>query len=295
VFSLREQLGLVTDSERIDRFRQDAEKQFGKDDPQVSRLTDLFRQQLDPTFAEGLQQNMRSLRDEMDSLLDPINQVVNAANTIGEAFSNAFTDVVTGSATAKEALAGMMQSIGQSFIQMAAQIIAKQTTMIILGTIMKALGIVGGAAGASSSTPAQTLPDAPVQSGLGLNINGVDQGIAPIGVAANGSPVRSGRPYLVGERGPELFVPGATGRIDTNRDLAQMMGRSPAASRAPSMNFTFETTNIGGTEFVSREQLEDAMSVTRQQAAADGAKRGMGMTLDKIQNSPRTRSRIGIR
>ena len=61
------------------------------------------------------------------------------------------------------------------------------------------------------------------------------------------------------------------------------------------MNFTFETTTIGGTEFVSREQLEDAMSMTRRQAAADGAKRGMGMTLDKIQNSPRTRSRIGIR
>lgn len=247
------------------------------------------------TPGDIIARGFKNAQDELEKLTNLGNIAVNSANMIGDAFGKAFADVVTGSATAREALAGMMQSIGQSFIQMAAQIIAKQTTMIILGSIAKALGIMGGAAGASSSTPAQTLPDAPVQSGLGLNINGVDQGIAPIGVAANGSPVRSGRPYLVGERGPELFVPGATGRIDTNRDLAQMMGRSPAASRAPSLNFTFETTNIGGTDFVSREQLEEAMLVTRRQAAADGAKRGMGMTLDKIQNSPRTRSRIGVR
>ena len=114
------------------------------------------------------------------------------------------------------------------------------------------------------------------------------------GMAANGGPVRGGQPYLVGERGPELFVPSSNGGIMRNEDMRQLMGRSPAASNAPSMNFTFETTNIGGTEYVSREQLEAAMATTRRQAANDGAKRGMSMTLDKMQNSPRTRSRIGM-
>ena len=61
------------------------------------------------------------------------------------------------------------------------------------------------------------------------------------------------------------------------------------------MNFSFETTSIGGTEYVSREQLEQAMAATRKQASNDGAKRGMSMTLDKMQNSPRTRTRIGLR
>lgn len=32
---------------------------------------------------------------------------------------------------------------------------------------------------------------------------------------ATGGPVTSGRPYMVGERGPELFVPAASGRIET--------------------------------------------------------------------------------
>jgi hypothetical protein len=34
---------------------------------------------------------------------------------------------------------------------------------------------------------------------------------------AIGGPVSPGRPYLVGERGPELFVPTASGRIETGR------------------------------------------------------------------------------
>lgn len=99
---------------------------------------------------------------------------------------------------------------------------------------------------------------------------------------------------MVGERGPELFVPSANGGVMRNEDMRQLMGRSPMGT-SPQMNFTFETTNIGGQEFVSREQLEAAMVTTRRQAANDGAKRGMNMTLDKMQNSPRTRSRIGLR
>lgn len=110
---------------------------------------------------------------------------------------------------------------------------------------------------------------------------------------ANGGPVQSGRPYIVGERGPELFMPSQSGRVSSNEDMRRLMGRSPA-SAATQMNFTFETTNIGGTEYVSREQLELAMATTRRQAANDGATRGMNMTLDRMQNSPRTRARVGI-
>ena len=36
---------------------------------------------------------------------------------------------------------------------------------------------------------------------------------------ASGGPVRSGSPYLVGERGPELFVPGASGSIVPNHGM----------------------------------------------------------------------------
>ena len=128
----------------------------------------------------------------------------------------------------------------------------------------------------------------------GLNMAAGSDGVGILsflgfGTRANGGPVAGGRPYLVGEQGPELFMPRAGGAVTSNRELRQAMNQ-PASS----MNFTFETTNIGGTEYVSREQLEAAMATTRRQAASDGARRGMNMTLDRMQNSPRTRARVGI-
>ena len=131
-----------------------------------------------------------------------------------------------------------------------------------------------------------------VQFGLNQALGSVPF-LQPLFGRANGGPVQGGRPYIVGERGPELFMPSQSGQISSNEDMRRLMGRSPVGGAAQ-MNFTFETTNIGGTEYVSREQLELAMATTRRQAANDGAQRGMSMTLDRMQNSPRTRSRLGI-
>jgi len=54
---------------------------------------------------------------------------------------------------------------------------------------------------------------------------------------ATGGPVAPGRPYLVGERGPELFVPTASGRIETGRagarDIRMSILVSAPAGEAP--------------------------------------------------------------
>ena len=44
--------------------------------------------------------------------------------------------------------------------------------------------------------------------------------------AANGGPVGMRKPYIVGERGPELFVPNQSGNIIPNHDLAGVGGVS---------------------------------------------------------------------
>jgi tape measure domain-containing protein len=110
------------------------------------------------------------------------------------------------------------------------------------------------------------------------------------GKRAAGGPVTSGAPYLVGERGPELFVPGTGGSVVPTNNLRSAM----ASGNSPVLSMSFETTSINGVEYVSREQLEAAMAVTRRQASRDGAQRGMSMTLDRLQQSPSTRRRVGI-
>ena len=74
-----------------------------------------------------------------------------------------------------------------------------------------------------------------------------------------------------------------------------MSGNNGKASGSPILNMSFQSTNINGVEYVSRDQLEAAMAQTRKQASRDGANRGMSMTLDKLQQSPQTRNRLGMR
>jgi len=45
---------------------------------------------------------------------------------------------------------------------------------------------------------------------------------------ARGGPVRGGRPYLVGEAGPELFVPSETGTVVSAGKTAAMSGNGGA-------------------------------------------------------------------
>jgi len=238
----------------------------------------------------------------------------NVAQTIGDAFGQAFQDVVNGSKGMQEALSSMLQSIGQSFVAMAAQIIAKQVTMVALGAILKALGVpMGPAPGGSGGAPL------PISGGDVSNFNTTGFGnLAPQafpafangGIAsggfkafANGGVVNGPTLGLVGEgRYNEAIVPLPDGKSipvqmrnqQSSRELLSVKEqREKMSPTVLSMNF--ETTNINGVEYVSREQLEQAMAQTRKEAAREGASQGSRLTLDKIKNSPSTRRQLGIR
>ena len=233
-------------------------------------------------------------------------------SAISVAFTQGFADIVTGSKTVNEVLGNLFQSIGQSFLQMAQKIIQEMITMFLLQSLLKVFG--SAASAGSSAAPAAPASkygsagnlagptgDFGLGSGPSMAIPSHMQNPQLVSGFANGGLVTKPTLGLVGEgKYNEAIVPLPDGRsipVDFRGGddrLSKMMGKGQSGVAAPQMNFTFETTNIGGTEYVSREQLESAMAVTRKQAANDGAKRGMSMTLDKMQNSPRTRSRIGI-
>lgn len=52
---------------------------------------------------------------------------------------------------------------------------------------------------------------------------------------ATGGPVTGGRPYIVGERGPELFVPTSAGRVEPNADMGA----------APNIRLTINVSDNG--------------------------------------------------
>ena len=247
----------------------------------IGQAGQAFEQQLQQGSTKERATEIALLTKEMELAELQAQSLQNVVLGIGDAFATAMTtgvaELVAGTKSAEEVFSDFLKNVGNILLQTAQQMIA---TYIAIGIAKAFAGLSGGGSGLGSAPP---------DSG-GLRLTEIGK---YMGGRANGGPVRGGQPYMVGERGPELFVPSNNGGVMRNEDMRQLMGRSPVGN-APAMNFTFETTNIGGQEFVSREQLEAAMVTTRRQAANDGAKRGMNMTLDRMQNSPRTRARVGI-
>jgi tape measure domain-containing protein len=230
-------------------------------------------------------------------------QMQGVASTISDAFSTAFQGIINGSMSAQDALGNFFQSVGQSFVKMAMDIIAKQMVMIVLGFLMKALGLTsgGGKGGLSDLNAPQSINNPlgiPAAANGAIFSNGIAK-FATGGIVngptlfpfADGGAMQMG---LMGEAGPEAIMPLQRGPDGSLGVRAAMGGNGMGGSSSPILNMSFETSTINGVEYVSRDQLEAAMMQTRRQASSDGAKRGMAMTLDKIQQSPQTRRRIGM-
>jgi tape measure domain-containing protein len=186
-------------------------KKFDQD--RLNRIEDLKKQIAAPTLGVDLiRKQIGTLSDELLVLTDVGTQVTAAAASIGDAFSASFKGVISGSMSAQEALASFFTSVADMFLDMAAQIIAKMITMAILNQI---LGVLPGIGGAGSGTLAlSSNPNVGAYMGGG-GIEGITMGTFG-GFKANGGPVSSGQTYMVGERGPELFVPGRSGTIVAN-------------------------------------------------------------------------------
>jgi tape measure domain-containing protein len=177
--------------------------------------------------------------------------------------------------------------------------------LLSVGGLLGGISSIGGmfkGGGSSSSSIVQgvDIPASALPPGMAF-ANG---GIAPGGFRAfaDGGMVSGPTLGLVGEgRYNEAVVPLPNGRaipvqINGERSARDLMGRNaPGMAQAAPLTLKFESTKINGVEYVSREQLEVAMAETRRASIAGGATRGMNMALDKIQQSPSTRSRIGIR
>jgi len=127
---------------------------------------------------------------------------------------------------------------------------------------------------------------------------------------AEGGPVSANRPYIVGERGPELLIPQTSGTVLSNED-----SRAALAKYSPGNNLLSEAGDSTGTVAGRNETLNPVINISTgptlqfegegyvkqedfkaglARAAQEGAKQGQTLTLRKLMMSPTARSKIGI-
>ena len=162
------------------------------------------------TDRDRLDDAIEAIQGQINTLMDPVNQLIALSESLGNSFAESFRGIVDGSMSAQQALANLFQRTADHFLDMAAQMIAAQIKMKILGIGLDFLG--GGLGGGASSVPSSAYGDMSI-AGPGFFSGGMIPGFA------NGGRPPVGRPSIVGERGPELFVPDRAGTVVPNHAM----------------------------------------------------------------------------
>ena len=166
------------------------------------------------TFQEGVAGERDKIKKDLEELTNLTNVVNFGAKTIGDSFAASFKGIISGTMGAKEALAGFFQSVADAFLDMAAQIIAKWIQMTILNSVLSIFP--GGGNLANSFGGASNSVGAGATGSFAL---GSQFSVGNVFGFANGGVPPVGRPSIVGERGPELFMPGIRGTVIPNNAL----------------------------------------------------------------------------
>jgi hypothetical protein len=219
-----------------------------------------------------------------------------AANALGDAFSSSFQGLISGSMTAKEALANFFKSIGDAFTKMASQMIADAIRMMAYKLIMS---LAGGALGSLGGN---------FNAGAAGSIGGIAGGDGGIGsIAGNfkfadGGFVTGPTNAVVGEGGaneyviPENRMGSALSRYSAGaRGDAVINGADPTGGSAggvamaeatPQITINGGVMQFGGDDYIRKDQLPGIIT--------QASKAGEARTLSRLKNSPGARRRIGI-
>jgi len=150
------------------------------------------------------------------------------------------------------------QQIAVSFVQMIAKMMVQLVAMLAIITAIKAMGGDGILAmmGLGGAVPAEAANTA--TSTLSTTTSSMLQSSAQAAIpvpkltypgrpGAAGRPMRAGMPYMVGERGPELFVPPQSGSLKSNREM-NMMAQQPPQVTIVNVDSTQNTLDALGSE-----------------------------------------------
>jgi tape measure domain-containing protein len=251
----------------------------------------------DLRVSEG-ETKINDLKQQLQELSDPINVALNGAAAIGDAFSTAFTDVITGAKSAQQALSEVFKKIADAFIETATQIIAKQIALITFQTILNALGGGGGFSFGGAG---------PVS---GASVFGAGQaGFNPAAFGggsffAEGGFVTGPTNAVIGEGGEsEYVIPASKMNAAMARYSKGVRGdavipgeggsaQAAAVSAGPMepIDVRYSVERINNVDYVTTDQFQRGLAQAAQQGAVQGERRA----LRTLSNSPANRRRIGL-
>ena len=229
-----------------------------------------------------------NLRNQLEAVASRQSAIIEKygfiADEVATAISSSVQAIITGTGSVQEAFSNLFQNIGQAFVNLATQVLAQKAFLAVLDLLNPGGSLFGGGGGFNLNGFGSLAPDA--GSGASGFLTGVNF------FAKGGNPPVN-RPSIVGERGPELFVPRTSGTVVSNDALEALSRYRPENSAQRSnqtVNVNYNVTEVNGMRFVTEDQFRAGLD----QAAKNGAKMGQSMTISTLKNSRSQRSKIGL-
>lgn len=202
-------------------------------------LKDTTEQEL-PSAFESFMNNLKQARSQGEDLQTGL---VKLANQGIDGLGQAFTNAITGAQKFSDAIKSMAKSVVDSLIKMLVQ----------KYIVDAAFGAISGAFSGGTTTS-----------------TGGGGGGSGLPTFANGGVATGGRPAIVGERGPELFIPSTTGRVVPNDQLG---GGGVVVNQTINV-----TTGVQQTVRAEIANLLPQISNAAKSAVADARMRGGGFS-----------------
>ena len=169
---------------------------------------------------------------ELEKLMRPQRQILELSKAMKSSFEDSFKGLIRGTMSVADAFRNMFNRIADAYIDMVAKMFANQIQKGFLSMFAGMFSLGGG--GGDKFIGGSDYWDPKTGKGIG----GPNYGLADGGTA------RSGKSYLVGERGPEIFTPKNTGTVIPNHELGGVGGGSTNIS----VNIDASGTSVEGSE-----------------------------------------------
>ncbi len=194
------------------------------------------------TYTDNLEKMLQEYSDAViisDTLLG-------ATQAFATTAESALTDVVFGAKTLQEALGDIGNAIMRELVGGLIRLLVVQP---ILEKFAKIFGI-DMVNGTMKQVDAQKKLNRELQKEIGLRaiLMFFTGGIPLPSFRADGGPVEGNRPYIVGEEGPELFVPNRSGTIVPNNMMPQADSSSGSAMGGD-VNVNFNINTVDASDF----------------------------------------------
>ena len=290
---------------RLDRESRTIQKGYAQDAQDALQA----RSQLINDISNSTNKDFKGEAEKVKEVPEEIQRAFDGANQAGNELYRTFENLIFATENWRDTLVDVLQSLSSMFLKLALGNLANGDGKGLFSFLN---GSLNPSTAGSSIAPLANQPN--FSSNLG-SVNGL------AGFKAGGGRVSGASPYVVGEKGPELFVPGKTGTIvpadvfsatrsaiagngkeggdsDAFDQNAAAIGASSTiskekiiernmmrASQAP-VDVRYESTVINSVEYVTADQF--------QQGIKDSVKQSRASVYKELRNKPAARSGVGI-